>query len=258
MTTINLKKMIQIRNNLQPIDIYQFNLWRFAHNALKFFRFGVKTMKSVSKFLLLAGVATATIASLPAEARDLGDSVWSKERFQIRARAIGILADGDGHVDGTSLTTDADHAYTPELDITYFFTQNFAAELIAATSEHTVSASGTNLGDVWVLPPTLTLQYHFMPDNKFSPYVGAGLNYSMFYAEDADTGFNDLEVHGGVGYALQIGADYWLNDNWGLNIDAKYINLDVDVDVNAGGTALAADNVDLDPWIIGAGVSYRF
>ena len=213
-------------------------------------------MKSVSKFLLLAGVATATIASLPAEARDLGDSVWSKERFQIRARAIGILADGDGHVDGTSLTTDADHAYTPELDITYFFTQNFAAELIAATSEHTVSASGTNLGDVWVLPPTLTLQYHFMPDNKFSPYIGAGVNYTVFYGEDTANGFTDFDVGNGFGLAAQAGFDYWINDNWGVNFDAKYIDVDVDASVNNGG--LKAHDVDINPWVVGVGVSYRF
>lgn len=110
----------------------------------------------------------------------------------------------------------------------------------------------------WILPPTLTLQYHFAPDNKFSPYVGAGINYSMFYGEDDDSGFQGLDVHGGFGYALQAGADYWINDRWGINLDIKYINLEVDVDSSLNGTALRADNVDLDPVIIGAGVSYRF
>jgi outer membrane protein len=80
----------------------------------------------------------------------------------------------------------------------------------------------------------------------------------MFYGEDDATGFNNLDVDGGVGYALQAGFDYWIDDNWGINLDAKYINLDVDVKVNSGGTALSAKDVDLDPWIIGGGVSYRF
>ena len=214
-------------------------------------------IKKSLKLVLLATAAGLAV-STPAVARDLGDSMWSKERFQIRARGIGILADGDGIVTGTSLETDVGDAYTPEVDVTYFFTPHIAAELIAATAEHEVSAGVNDLGETMILPPTLTLQYHFMPDNAFSPYVGAGLNYSHFYGEEDGTGFNNLDVEGGIGYALQAGFDYWLSENWGLNLDVKYIDLEVDVDVNLGTTPLAADDVDLNPWIIGAGVSYRF
>ena len=141
------------------------------------------------------------------------------------------------------------------MDVTYFFTKNIAAELIAATAEHTISAGGNTLGDAWILPPTLTLQYHFQPDEKFSPYVGAGLNYSMFYGEDDAAGFNNLDVDGGIGYAVQAGFDYWLNDNWGVNADIKYVDLNVDVRVN---NSLSADDVKLDPVIVGIGTSYRF
>ncbi|MCB1532173.1 MAG: OmpW family protein [Alphaproteobacteria bacterium] len=213
-------------------------------------------MNTVSKLALLTGAAL-TVLSTPATAGDLGDT-WSKERFQIRGRIIDVIADGDGMVNGTALKTDVDNAVVPEVDVTYFFTPNIAAELIAATAEHTVSAGTSTLGDTWILPPTLTLQYHFTPDQKFSPYVGAGLNYSYFYGEDDAAGFNNLDVKGGVGYALQAGFDYWLSDNWGLNLDVKYIDLEVDATVNSGVTPLSADNVDLNPWILGAGVSYRF
>ena len=213
-------------------------------------------MNIFSKFGLLAATAMIGFSS-PAIANDLGDT-WSKERFQIRVRAIDVVADGDGTVTQNGLKTDVNHAITPEVDVTYFFTNNIAAELIAATSEHEVDAGAFNLGEAWILPPTLTLQYHFTPENKFSPYVGAGLNYSIFYGESDGTGFNNLDVDGGLGYAVQAGFDYWLNDNWGLNLDAKYVNLDIDVDVDLGATHLDADDVDLDPFIIGAGVSYRF
>ena len=105
------------------------------------------------------------------------------------------------------------------------------------------------------MPPTLTLQYHFTPHSKFSPYIGAGVNYSLFYGEDAKSGFTDLEIDGGWGVAAQAGFDYWMNDNWGLNLDVKKLWLNVDASLNNG--AVKAD-VDLDPWIIGTGVSYRF
>lgn len=215
-------------------------------------------MRIGSKIILMAGVAAVAMTSVPAMAKDLGDGWLSKERFQIRARLVDVVADGDGSVTQNGLKTDVDHAVTPEVDVTYFLTENVAAELIAATSQHNIEAGSFDVGSAWILPPTLTLQYHFTPDNKFSPYVGVGLNYSMFYGEDSGAGFNSLDVDGGVGYAVQAGFDYWLSDNWGLNVDAKYINLDVDVDVNLGGTHLDADDVDLDPFIIGAGVSYRF
>ena len=128
--------------------------------------------------------------------------------------------------------------------------------MIAATSKHDLNYTGdVSLGDAWVLPPTLMLQYHFTPDNQFSPYVGAGLNYSIFYAEDAASGFTDLEVDNGVGYGLQAGADFWVNDHWGVNLDVKKLWLNVDAKLNNG--AIRAD-VDMDPWIVGAGVSYRF
>lgn len=213
----------------------------------------------MNKILLCALLSGTTLGLMvaPTMAKDLGEH-FSKERFQIRGRAIGILADGDGRESVTGLKTDVDNAYVPEVDVSYFFTNNIAAELIAATAEHTVSAGPNTLGDAWILPPTLTLQYHFSPDEKFSPYVGAGLNYSMFYGEDDATGFNNLDVDGGIGYAVQAGFDYWIDDNWGVNLDVKYVDLDVDVNVDLGATALSAKDVDLDPWIIGAGVSYRF
>ena len=211
-------------------------------------------MKSYFKITLMAGVAMMALGNF-AEAKDLGDSYLSKERFQIRARVIGVAPDDDSSVN-IGGETDVSTEVVPEVDVTYFITENIAAELIAATAKHEITHSAAgDLGDAWILPPTLTLQYHFMPDNKFSPYVGAGINYSYFYGEDEAAGFTDLEVEGGFGTALQVGADYWLNDHWGLNLDVKKLYLNIDGKLNNG--AVRAD-IDLDPWIIGAGASYRF
>lgn len=216
-------------------------------------------MTRFTKIALLAGVALLGTSEL-ALAKDLGDGPWAKERFQIRARAIGVLPDDGGHT-AIGGSPDVDNAYVPEVDLTYFLTQNIALELIAATSNHDVKLKGSalgdlDLGDTWILPPTLTLQYHFTPDNKFSPYIGAGINYTLPYSEDAAGGaITDLEVDGSFGYALQVGADYWLTDNWGLNLDVKKLWLDVDASVNNGAVK---GEVELDPWIVGVGVSYRF
>lgn len=204
------------------------------------------------KILLLAGVAAVQVmaAVAPAFAQSATDNPW-----QVRVRGIGVLPDDDSTVN-IGGNTDVENAYVPEVDFSYFFTPNVAAELILATANHEVNYTGnTNLGDAWILPPTLTLQYHFAPEQAFSPYLGAGLNYSMFYGEDAGPGFRNLEIDGGLGYAVQAGFDFWLNDHWGLNVDAKKIWLNIDAELNNG--AITAD-IDLDPWILGAGVAYRF
>jgi len=210
-------------------------------------------MKNLKLGVLLTGTALGLLTT-PSMAKDLG-GVFSKERFQVRARVIVVAPDDESTVTPIGAETDVSTETVPEIDLTYFFTNNIAAELIAATAKHEIDQDGPgSLGTAWILPPTLTVQYHFTPDNKISPYVGAGLNYSMFYGEDEAAGITDLDVDGGVGYALQAGVDYWLDDNWGLNLDVKKLYLNIDGTVN---NVIKAD-IDLDPWIVGAGVSYRF
>lgn len=212
-------------------------------------------VKSVFKWALMVSAAQLVFSGA-AEAQQLDP--LAKERFQIRARIIDVAPQEDSSVN-IGGKTNVDNAVVPEVDVTYFVTQKVGLELIAATAKHDIEYNGTtDVGSAWILPPTLTLQYHPMRgESNFSPYIGAGLNYSMFYSEDTDAPFTDLNVDGGVGYALQVGMDYWLNDNWGVNLDAKKLWLNIDGDVNLGATRVTTD-IDLDPWILGAGVSYRF
>ncbi len=167
---------------------------------------------------------------------------------------------------GGSVTVD--NAIVPELDFTYFLTNNIGAELILATSPHDISGAGTLAGlgeiaDVMALPPTLTLQYHFTPGAKISPYVGIGVNYTIFYSEDASTslvgalGPTAVNLDDTVGVAFQAGVDFALNDRWFLNADVKYIQIDTTAVLNSGGTINSVD-VDLDPIVAGIGVGFRF
>ena len=215
---------------------------------------------TILKGLLGAAMLVSIVQPAMAGEGAVNGSNWlAKERFQVRVRALGVVPDEQSSVSagGTPLAGDikVSNALVPEVDLTYFFTDHIGAELIAGTARHEMDFNGTNLGEAWILPPTLTVQYHFARDQAFSPYVGAGINYSLFYGESAGTGFNDLDVDNGAGPAVQAGFVYWLNDHWGLNLDVKKIWMNVDASLNNG--AIKAD-VDLDPWLIGAGVSYRF
>ncbi len=150
----------------------------------------------------------------------------------------------------------------PELDFSYFFTPNIAAELILATARHSVAANGTTLGRVGLgsanlLPPTITAQYHFMPGCKIDPYVGAGLNYTYFYNVSYGTVATSVSYKNTFGPALQVGADYAIDDHWLINADIKKIFIRPDVTVRTG-LGTIRTNVHIDPLIIGLGVGYRF
>lgn len=184
--------------------------------------------------------------------------------FMIRARAIGVLPENNsssisiigGHVSATNQAA-------PELDFSYFLTDHVALELIAASTRHNISATGTSVGNVdvgsaWILPPTLTLQYHFLPHSKFSPYVGAGVTVAFWYATNpANPPVTHFTVGNNVGAALQAGIDYNFSGHWFANFDIKQIFLNADAHIDALGTTVKAHTA-LDPLVIGAGIGYRF
>ncbi|WP_321391804.1 OmpW family protein [Emcibacter sp.] len=206
----------------------------------------------------IAGLAAATLMTGVADAKEKGD-------WMIRARGILVAPDAGG-TSSIGGEVDIDNAVVPELDFTYFVTDNIGLELIAGTAKHHPVVNGTDLGDVplgsvWLLPPTLTVQYHFAPKEDFSPYIGAGVNYTFFYSENTSTALEDLglttiDYSDGFGFALQAGLDYKIKDNWYFNVDVKKLWLNTDVSI--GNDVVTADGVDIDPWIVGVGIGYLF
>lgn len=201
----------------------------------------------------LAAALTPTLAH--AEAGD----------WVVRVRAAHVSPDEDSKVSlGGQLEVDSNTI--PELDISYYFTRNLAAELILATGTrhdvdwNTPGPGKADLGSVNLLPPTLTLQWHFRPDQTIDPYVGAGINYTRFMD-------NSLKFAGAVpirvdrnswGPALQAGVDINLKDGWLINADVKKVWIDSDVKANLGAGYVKIDSLDIDPWIIGLGVGKKF
>lgn len=191
--------------------------------------------------------------------------------IMVRARAVGVLPQTDQSITSSTpgLTAALNHkiditnSLIPELDLSYFVTRNLAFELIAGTTNHAVKDNGTalgnlNLGNVWLLPPTLTAQWHFLPDSKFNPYVGAGLNYTMFYGVDNSRITSGTSYRPNFGAAFQFGADYNVTGNWFVNVDVKKILLSTDVKFVALGAVPVRAKVDIDPWLVGLGIGYRF
>jgi outer membrane protein len=219
----------------------------------------------IRKTILLAGAAALGLLAQPALAQQASATRGKQAGdFMIGASVITVVPNDGGSVDLIGGTPSASVAVTPQLDFTYFFTPNFAVNLIAATTRHDLEVKGSaigtvDLGHVWALPPTLTFQYHPLPTSQFSPYVGVGVNWTMFYSEGGGYSAPVLRtrVDNAWGVALNAGLDIELAPNWLLNLDVKWIYLrpDVDVDTSVGRIGATAN---LDPWIFGVGVRYRF
>lgn len=195
----------------------------------------------------------------------------------IRARAVNVspnessdlgkyLNGVTGGAAGAGSKLEVNDQVIPELDISYYVTKNIALELVLALgTRHDVSIKGANgvanenLGSVNLLPPTLTAQWHFRPDQTFDPYVGAGINYTRFMDNGLHTnqlGGQDIRVErNSWGPALQAGFDINLKDGWLLNADVKYLWIDTDVKLKNGPKI---DSLDINPWVIGFGFGKRF
>jgi outer membrane protein len=206
--------------------------------------------------LLGAAVVSATLFAAPGAvlAKEAGD-------FLVRLRMASLAPETNGTTREIGGAAKVNQDTVPEVDFTYFLTDNIAAELILATTRHRASvlnstSGDVDLGEVSLLPPALTLQYHFTPKAKFSPYIGAGLSYVMFYDVDKGPGLTAVKYKDSLGYAFQAGLDVALDDRWSLNFDIKKIYVDTDITVNNGG--INPPGVDLNPWVFSVGFGYRF
>ncbi len=213
----------------------------------------------MKKGLLLLGAIFTSMISFGQEAGEL----------HMRVRATGVVPMEKANIDAIGGDVAVTNNLIPEVDLTYYFTKNLAAELILGTSKHEVVAVNTALGNldlgrVMLLPPTLNLQYHFYPTKNLKPYLGAGINYTIFYDQGQGKGRNaavtNVDYKNNVGFGFQLGFDYKINDKLYWNVDVKKLYVNTDVEVGAAlptGQVYVPADVDLNPWLISTGIGFR-
>jgi len=183
-------------------------------------------------------VACALACAVPAMA--------DKGKFGVRLRALYM--DVDSSTSPSVAGLDVEDRWIPEVDLSYWMTDNLALELVLTyPQKHDVNVGAVNLGSVKHLPPTLMLQYHFMPKQTFQPYVGVGLNYTKF--SGVNLGGITMSSHS-TGWALQAGFDYKMSNAMYLNFDVKKVKIDADLSIGS--------NLKIDPWLVGVGIGWRF
>lgn len=205
----------------------------------------------MSKKMLAATLALLAAGAMPAAHAE--ENPWL-----VRVRAVYVDFDNkqsDGLPLGGAVAVEAKSRWIPEFDVSYFFTKNIATELVLTwPQEVDIKVGGSKQGTIKALPPSLLLQYHFTDLGAFKPYLGLGVNYTLFSDRSNILGGAAEVESSSIGLAAQAGLDYALSKNWSLNLDVKYIQMDTDVKV--GGTKVG--NVGLNPITWGLGVGYRF
>lgn len=245
---------------------------------------------TTSRNLLAASVLSLAFA-VPALAQERGD--W---QLRFGAGFIAPNTSNDNLVfEDTELDNfriDVDDQIGFVFDLTYFLSPNWAIELLASTPfEHDIDGAGAleslgKIGDTKHLPPTLSLQYHFNPNRSVRPYVGAGLNYTLFFDDSSNAGLHNgvvatanaalgsnfsggdtnLSIGDSFGAAFQAGFDFDVAENWFLNFNVRYIMINADASLKT--TTFDPDgletvfrsnsDVDIDPFVYSAQIGFRF
>jgi outer membrane protein len=207
-------------------------------------------MKSL---ILPVALAAGWLATAPLQAQE---GPWA-----VRLRAVQLEpANKSDAIPALGVPADAIHVSSktiPEVDISYFFTQNFSTELVLTVpQEHDVTLSGSKIGTFKELPPTLTAQWHFLPGQVVNPYVGLGLNLTLISdVKLAVPGVGSLSLESSsVGLAAGAGVDFQVAKNCFINLDVKYVQIQSDVKLGA----TKVSRVKVDPMLYGVGIGYRF
>ncbi|WHT40038.1 OmpW/AlkL family protein [Myroides odoratus] len=228
------------------------------------------------KKLFLSLLGAVLLMGNTATAQETPTNEKESYKWQVRLRGVGVIPHNRADISTIGGQIDVNNNFIPELDFTYFFTENLAAELILGTSRHTVGTLGSDLtpikgpesanvdlGSVWLLPPTLMVQYHYPVTNNFKPYVGVGVNYTIFYNEKSGAA-RDISYDNKFGWGYQFGFDIDITDKFFINVDFKKLFLKTDVTVDAtnlnptGEQLNIPAKVKIDPMLIGFGVGMRF
>lgn len=197
-------------------------------------------------WIVASAIAIAGLCA-PVYAQEAGDWLF-------RAGAYAVSPKSDN-----TAIADVEDGYSLGFNGTYFVTERFAVELLASlpfTHDIELKADGSKVGEVKHLPPTLSAQYHFPVSDSVRMYAGAGVNWTLFFEEDT-TGALDgtkLELDDSVGLALQLGADFNVNNRIFINAEARYIDIESDAELD--GVEFAT--VEIDPWVFGLNLGWRF
>lgn len=203
-----------------------------------------------SKAKQLACAVGLSLAIAPAFAGEAGDMI-------IRAGLASVNPASDN---GPTVTVD--NATGLGISLTYMVSPSVGVELLGASPfEHDIklASNDTRIGKTSHLPPTLLLNYHFPVSGPISAYLGAGINHTVFFEEEIDPAVaQNIELDASTGLALQFGTNFQLTQAWGVSLAWWHIDIDTDATLTAADGNRSKIPVEIDPWVVMVGGSFRF
>ncbi len=200
--------------------------------------------------IALSSALVFGLASVPALAHEAGDWI-------VRAGVHYIEPKSDNHD-----VVEVDAATMVSFNVTYMMTRNWGVEVLGSLPfEHDIGlVDGSTVASTKHLPPTVSLIYSFLPDSRVQPYVGVGMNVTLFFSEDTRGPLADssLELKTSVGAAAVIGVDIALGNDWFLNADVRYIDIETVARLKTAGETTRLGTAEIDPWAAGVTIGYRF
>lgn len=207
----------------------------------------MRTLKLLCPLAAAAALFTAT----PALAQEAGD--WT---FGLGAHLVSPKSD-NGTLAGGAFDVDVGDNWRPTITAEYFIRDNWGIEVLASLPfHHDIELNGVKAGSTKHLPPTVSLQYHFTGSESVKPFIGAGVNYTLFFSQDTTGPLAgaDLDLKNSWGLAAHAGLDFAVGTNKWLRVDARWIDIDTDVEVNGGDVG----TVNIDPMVYGAAFVWQF
>ncbi|MGE3246075.1 MAG: OmpW family protein [Beijerinckiaceae bacterium] len=144
----------------------------------------------------------------------------------------------------------------------FYLTDNIAVSFTGGWPPRAqIHPAGTlaNVGKLGIAtygPTALTVHYHFRGFGRFQPYIGLG-PVILLGLRNQDRLISNMHLNHALGFAVQVGAEYMLNERWGLFADVKKAYLRSVATGFIGGLPVKA-KVKLDPLVLHTGLVYRF
>ena len=214
----------------------------------------------MTKTIIAAAVFAMTAASAQAEER----GTW----YVQGGLAHVSIPDGDDVSIGGAQVPGGGSSFTSDNTLTlglgYYFNENFSVLGFGGIppeteAEGTGPLAGIPVGSLKYAPFTIFLNYHIPTKSKWKPFIGAGLVYNYTFSVEGDA-ITNLEVDNAFGFALRAGIEYQIDDHWGAfaSVEQAYVSHTATGNAPAFGGAPVEADIDLDPMVVQAGISYRF
>lgn len=204
--------------------------------------------------VLIAGAAPARAAEAEA------DGPWL-----FRVRLIEVRTPDSARTKPFHADSDISNTYMIDFSLSRFITPYLSLELTPGLSRYHAHARNTPFGDldlghIMVMTPTVMAQFrplqffHVGPWRWASPYIGVGVLYAHYYG-DGSFGGAPLHYDDRFGPVFEVGGDFRFAPHWYANFEVKKVILDTEL---TGLNGVMRSKIDINPWVLGFGVGYRF